>query len=383
MTDGLVVVLTAFNLEYEAVRRRLVDPRLHRHEKGTRFEVGGLPRKPGRVALGLTGKGNHPAAVLAERAMQRFSPDALLFVGVAGALWDATPLGDVVMATQVYAYHGGTSEDDGLMARPRAWEAPHEISQIGSHLARTGAWRDAPGPGERTPNVHFAPIAAGEIVQNSRISREAQWIREKYNDALAIEMEAAGVAQAGHLNGAPVAIVRGISDRADGGKTTDDDRTWQPGAAANAAAFAIGLAEELIENREHTAMQSETPFRNGTTVNNNSSGTVGIQAGTVSGTTHVYMAAAAPEHGAPDLAARLSAVRGRLADQRAAGALDTATHGAADAELDLADRALRDGEPSGNGPVLLPLKRLRGLVGGVADLETSVDELIAAARGTA
>jgi nucleoside phosphorylase len=31
---------------------------------------------------------------------------AVLFVGVAGALWDATPLGDVVMATHVYAYHG-------------------------------------------------------------------------------------------------------------------------------------------------------------------------------------------------------------------------------------------------------------------------------------
>lgn len=382
MTDGLVVVLTAFNLEYEAVRRRLAHPRPHRHERGTRFEVGGLPGKPGRVALGLTGKGNHPAAVLAERAMQQFAPDALLFVGVAGALWDATPLGDVVMATQVYAYHGGTSEDDGLKARPRAWEAPHEISQIGSHLARTGAWRDAPGPGERTPNVHFAPIAAGEIVQNSRMSREARWIRETYNDALAIEMEAAGVAQAGHLNGSPVAIVRGISDRADGGKTTDDDRTWQPVAAANAAAFAIGLAGELIENREHTSMHSAPPSRNGTTVNNNSSGTVGIQAGTVSGTNHVYMAAEAPQV-APDLAARLSAVRGRLAHQRAAGTLDTATHGAADAELDLADRALRDGGPDGGGPVLLPLKRLRGLVSGVAELETSVDELIAAARGTA
>jgi hypothetical protein len=59
---------------------------------------------------------------------------AVLFVGVVGALWDATPLGDVVMATHVYAYHGGTSEDDGLKARPRVWEVAHGISQLASHL---------------------------------------------------------------------------------------------------------------------------------------------------------------------------------------------------------------------------------------------------------
>src|SRR5699024_429062 len=53
------------------------------------------------------------------------------------------------------------------------------------------------------------------------VSHEAEWIRQTYNDAMAIEMEGAGVAQAGHLSGSPVAIVRGISDRADGTKATE------------------------------------------------------------------------------------------------------------------------------------------------------------------
>src|SRR5262249_7587569 len=141
-----------------AVRRRLVDPRVLRHERGTRFEIGALPGTKCRIALGLTGKGNHPAAVLAERAIQRFSPAAVLFVGVAGALWDATPLGDVVVATHVYAYHGGTSEDDGLKARPRAWELSHEIHQLASHLDRTGDWTNSPPSDTRAPKVHFGPI---------------------------------------------------------------------------------------------------------------------------------------------------------------------------------------------------------------------------------
>jgi adenosylhomocysteine nucleosidase len=355
VTENLVVILTAFNLEYEAVRRKLNDLQVHRHERGTRFEIGTLPGTKCRVALGLTGKGNHPAAVLAERAIQQFSPVAVLFVGVAGALWDTTPLGDVVMATHVYAYHGGTSEDDGLKARPRVWEVAHGIS-------------------------HFGAIAAGEIVQNSRISHEAKWIREHYNDALAIEMEAAGVAQAGHLNGSPVAIVRGISDRADGTKTTGEDGTWQPLAAANAAAFAIRLAEELIKEQEHTVMGESNSMKNGGVVNNFSSGQVGIQAAHVTGST-VWMGAAPQASTRAGLVAELAVFREHLIRERSIGKLDEDTYEAAQAELDIASEALQADTPEDKSRFLLALKRLRGLIADVADLAAKIVSLIAAAKG--
>jgi len=380
VAENLVVILTAFNLEYEAVRRRLNDLQVHRHEKGTRFEIGTLPGTKCRVALGLTGKGNHPAAVLAERAIQQFSPVAVLFVGVAGALWDVTPLGDVVMATHVYAYHGGTSEDDGLNARPRVWEVAHGISQIASHLGRTGDWAGSVPSGIRAPKVHFGAIAAGEIVQNSRISYEAKWIREHYNDALAIEMEAAGVAQAGHLNGSPVAIVRGISDRADGTKTTGEDGTWQPLAAANAAAFAIRLAEELIKEREHIVMGESNSVKSGGVVNNFSSGQVGIQAAHVTGST-VWMGAAPQASTRAGLVAELALFRGHLIRERSIGKLDEDTYDAAQAELDIASEALAADTPEGKSRFFLALKRLRGLIADVADLATKIASLIAAAKG--
>lgn len=183
--------------------------------------------------------------------MAEFSPRAVIFVGVAGALRPQLALGDVVVATQVYAYHGGTSEDDGLKARPRAWEAPHEAVQVAHSVDLAGAWA---GPGStdgQGPRVLFGPIAAGEVVQDSAVCEQARWMRQHYNDALAIDMEAAGVAQAGHLNkGLPVIVVRGISDRADGTKTETDAGNWQPRAAANAAAFAAALAVELSENAD-------------------------------------------------------------------------------------------------------------------------------------
>jgi adenosylhomocysteine nucleosidase len=59
-------------------------------------------------------------------------------------------------------------------------------------------------------------------------------------------MEAAGIAQAGHLNDAlPTIMVRGISDYADESKSATDQAGWQPRAVANAAAFAAALAVVL------------------------------------------------------------------------------------------------------------------------------------------
>src|SRR5690606_24746965 len=125
MSDIPIVVLTALDVEYEAVRRLLERPQPHTHPQGTRFEVGLLAGGRARIALGLVGKGNQPAAVLAERAVNEFSPAALLFVGVAGALHSDIAIGDVVVATHIYAFHGGTSEDDGFKSRPRVWEVSH------------------------------------------------------------------------------------------------------------------------------------------------------------------------------------------------------------------------------------------------------------------
>ncbi|WP_411077089.1 purine phosphorylase [Streptomyces sp. cmx-10-25] len=383
MPKSPVVILTALNLEYQSVRQRLADPQVHRHKRGTRFEVGTVRGTSCRVALGLTNKGNHSAAVIAERAIQEFSPVAVLFVGVAGALWDATRLGDVVMASHVYAYHGGTSEDDGLKARPRVWEAPHGISQLASHLARLNDWADPAPDHEDGPQVRFGAIAAGEIVQNSRISAEAKWIRQHYNDALAIEMEAAGVAQAGHLSGAPVAIVRGISDRADGTKNSSEDRNWQPRAAANAAAFAIRLAVELVGEQEETPVSQDDKNRSAhrfdrpvsNTVHNS---TVGIMAGSVTGSS-VHMSTVSKAPGPTELITELNSFRDQLGWHRNEGALDEDSYREALTDLDSALRSAVERTPESAKRTVMTLKRLRGLVVECPPLVAALTPLVAAA----
>jgi nucleoside phosphorylase len=235
------------------------------HPAGTLFETGTVQSTSVRIALAVAGAGNRAAAALVERAVATFQPDRVFLVGIAGALHTDIVLGDVVVATRVYSYHGGQEEAAQFFPRPRAWDADHSLEQRARQVARTGSWeRLLPHRPERAPvKVHFRPVAAGEVVLNSSTGQLADLIRRHYNDVAAIEMESAGAAEAAHLNGAlPVLTIRGISDRADGQKLVTDAVGWQPLAASHAAAFAVALATEIhagLSAKDRTDSGNQVP----------------------------------------------------------------------------------------------------------------------------
>ena len=375
-----VVVLTALDLEYNAVRERLTGVEPHVHPMGTRFERGTITGGSGEIVIGLVGKGNHPSAVIAERAMTEFDPEAVIFVGVAGALWPSVGLGDVVVATHVYAYHGGTSESDAFRTRPRVWEIPHACDQLARHLERHQGW--ARGLAGGVPRVRFGPIAAGEVVLDSASSPEAARIRDHYNDALAVEMESAGVAQAAHLNRSlPAVVVRGISDRADGTKVHTDGENWQPRAAANAAAFALALAQEL------GAQHSSSPRRSrkagdasmSGSVNNVAKGNahVGFQAHTVH---HATVYGAAGGTGRETFHDQLADLRASLRKGHEAGDVDADTYRAAEQEMDAAAADVPPADDAARSRASTALRKLRGLLLDWTDLATRVAGLMTTLR---
>ncbi|HEY3868467.1 MAG TPA: 5'-methylthioadenosine/S-adenosylhomocysteine nucleosidase [Actinocrinis sp.] len=296
-----VVVLTALNLEYTAVRAHLTElQRITHPRSGAGFEVGRLPGVELPVALVRTGQGNASAGVLTERAIEAFEPVAVMFVGVAGGLAHDVALGDVVVATRVYAVHGAKEEDGRSLARPRAFEAAFELLDLAQHLDVIGAWpadsgsaqggSAQSGPAQSGPEpairVHFAPVASGEVVLNSRDTPLAKQLYEHFNDAAAIEMESAGVAQAAHLNRSiPMLTVRGISDKADGLKHVADAAGGQPEAAARAALVAVTVLREFAASLPADNPPSRAD-RHGSVTNNLSGGPINgpvIQAGHIHG----------------------------------------------------------------------------------------------------
>ncbi|WP_427918915.1 Hsp70 family protein [Streptomyces sp. cg40] len=240
-TNATIVILTALQVEYEAVKAELVCVRIFRHDSGTLFEEGFLKGTPWRIVIAAVGRGNDSAAVIAERAGGMFRPRAMLFVGIAGSLKPDVALGHVVVATWVHAYQGGRQTEDGLLARPESWQADNGLLEA-ARLAL----------GSRLDTLHFEPVATGDVVLDAAADDPLrQRLRKYYNNAVAIEMEGAGLAHAAHLaGGRPALVIRGISDRADGNKSAADAGGSQETAARNAAQAAMAMLR-VLANEVH------------------------------------------------------------------------------------------------------------------------------------
>ncbi|MGQ4434796.1 5'-methylthioadenosine/S-adenosylhomocysteine nucleosidase family protein [Streptomyces sp. SAS_260] len=248
-----VLVLTALPLEYDAVRAQVEQREERVHPDGTRVERGQLPGTPWHVALSELGVGADRAAALTSQLINWLHPQAVLFVGVAGSLKDDIGIGDVVVGTRVYEIHGGKQTPEGFLVRPKALPGSHALEQ-----AARSAVRDMAGV-----RAHFVPIATGDVVLADAKSEIAQFVRGNYNDAGAIEMEGFGALQAAHLNGQLHAlVVRGISDRADDGKSTADTSGSQQRAARQAALVTVALLRKH-RPREGSADSEEEPHRGG------------------------------------------------------------------------------------------------------------------------
>ncbi|WSL06221.1 5'-methylthioadenosine/S-adenosylhomocysteine nucleosidase [Streptomyces sp. NBC_01288] len=246
-----MVILTALPAEYEAVRSHLISREALVHPaSGTTLERGVLPGTPWLVALAEIGEGAYTAAVTIERISAWLEPEALLFVGVAGSLREDVRIGDVVVATKVYAYHGGKQTPEGFYARPRAWVVSHRLEQA-ARVALRG-W----------PGVHFKSIAAGDVVLNGSSAALVDQLRRRYSDAAAIEMEGTGVAHAAHLTEeAETLTIRAISDTADGVKHPVDTTDILRSAAARAAEAAMAVLREVNpRGRPSEAPQSPSDY---------------------------------------------------------------------------------------------------------------------------
>ncbi|HEV7483031.1 MAG TPA: 5'-methylthioadenosine/S-adenosylhomocysteine nucleosidase [Solirubrobacterales bacterium] len=238
--ERVAVILSAIAPEQEAVLRMLHDLDEEEH-RGTIYPGGRFRSVTSEwtVHTVLIGAGGDRAAFEAERAINRFDPEVVLFVGVAGGIKDVS-LGDVVVATDIYGYESGKAADD-FISRPHVGRSDFALERRAERERQSSDWFEGPEP----PAVVVAPIVAGAKVVASTRSLTYRFIRENYDQAVAVEMEGAGFLEAAHANRSVRAlVVRGISDLLDD-KETSDREGWQRRAADHAARFAFHMLSKI------------------------------------------------------------------------------------------------------------------------------------------
>ncbi|MFI6303936.1 tetratricopeptide repeat protein [Amycolatopsis thailandensis] len=242
---GTVVICTALDVEYQAVRDHLHGSLKEKEGPGgTLYEIGTFPTDRGSwtVALAQSGAGNTQAGIEIERAITVFRPRCVLFVGVAGGRKDVA-LGDVVIADYIYDYDTGKDTATGRLPRIKTHAPANRLLRRAQKLARDREWqhRILPRQPETMPEAIVKPIAAGSTVVADLNSATAHYLDRHCGDAAAVEMEGFGFLHGAYANDAVEAlVVRGISDLLSG-KTETADQHWQPTASQHAAAFAFEL----------------------------------------------------------------------------------------------------------------------------------------------
>ncbi len=192
----------------------------------------------------LLGMGNEEAAVATTRVIQRWQPEHVLMVGIAGGVPGKVALGDVVVTDSIYYYEPAKPTPRGeerrpesfvtsrlLYGRAKAYEASEWKGEV--DVERPGAVALESG----VPEARFGVIAAGEKVIADK--KTLPKLLKANARIIAVAMEGAGLARAALLHNPPPAFleIRGVCDFADEHKNDN----WQPYAANAAAAFIIGL----------------------------------------------------------------------------------------------------------------------------------------------
>jgi nucleoside phosphorylase len=255
------VIVTALSLECLAVCQHLKNRHQDTHPGGTVYERGAFQPESGRewdVLVVEAGAGNTGAAVEVERAISFFHPRLAIFAGVAGGLKDVH-IGDVVVANKVYAYESG-KERDQFDARPEIHMPDYRLAQRARAEIRDGSWvkRIQGQISADAPRAFFGPIAAGEKVIASTSSATHQFLKERYSDALAVDMEGYGFLHGSYMNpDVGALVVRGISDLIDA-KSAADAEGSQERAAQAASAFTFELLTHL-EPGQATGISVEVP----------------------------------------------------------------------------------------------------------------------------
>ncbi len=166
------------------------------------------------VIVCLSGIGKVSAAVGTTLLIERYSPDCIINTGTAGGL-GTSKVHDIILATEVRHHDVDVTAfgyEIGQQAQqPAAFSPSKELLQLATENCK-----------KYTDKLLLGLVVSGDafISDPKRLS----WISEHFPKALAVEMEAAAIAQVCHQFNVPFLVLRAISDKAGEGDTSSFEK---------------------------------------------------------------------------------------------------------------------------------------------------------------
>lgn len=187
-----------------------------------------------RVAVARCGIGKVFAAICAQTVIMKYSPDLLINTGVGGGLRSGLSTGDIVIACDLCQHDMDTSaigDPIGLVSG---------INKIYFESDKRAQKILLDATDELGLTARAGRVATGDKFIASK--EEKTHITSLFK-ADACEMEGCAIAQTAFVNETPFAVVRAISDSADG-EATMDYPTFMPIAAKNSQNLTLALIKE-------------------------------------------------------------------------------------------------------------------------------------------
>lgn len=222
-------IIAAMRVEAMELIEKMTE-RKERTISGVAFTSGKLCGRDAVIAI--CGIGKVFAALCTQTMILTYHPDAIVNTGVAGTLTDKLSICDMALSVDLVQHDMDTSalgDPVGLISGINVVYLPADRRLVETILSP-----------EVAGEVH---IVSGTIASGDQFiggGERKQWIVDSFG-AIACEMEGAAVAQVCYVNKVPFAVLRAISDNADG--TSCDD---YPTFVEKAAHVSASIVERLI-----------------------------------------------------------------------------------------------------------------------------------------
>ena len=229
----MIGIIGAMDVEVDTLKA-LVENKKTETVSGVEFVTGDLHGQ--KAVIAKCGIGKVFASLCAQTMIMKYNPECIINVGVGGALSPLLDCADIAVAESLVQHDMDTTaigDPIGLISGINIVNIPTD-KKLSEELITAVK--------QQGINCISGVIASGDIFVST--SQKKDFIRDTFN-AVVCEMEGAAIAQVCYVNDVPVAVVRAVSDKADGSAEKD-----YPSFVAEASANTSKVMEYFCKNRK-------------------------------------------------------------------------------------------------------------------------------------